>query len=304
MLPTTSDESVIADYSEALAKWSSINENEIPENMHSQKEWDLRVVNRIVQSLTLSSDEDKARFNASTVKESNLWLTVLPSRHVGSLLDNNTFRIAVALRLGCDICLPHKCRCGQEVDRKGLHGLSCKLSAGRLPCHSELNNIIWRSLKTANFPAKLEPPVFRSDGKRADGVTLVPWSNGKMLLWDATIRDTVAPSYVHSSSRGVGYVARRGADDKLRKYNSIIDDYIFVPFACETLGPWCSEAIQFVQQLGNIMNQVTGEPRSKLYMKQRIGLAIQRTNAARVMGTFENSAKLDEIFYVLSIEGN
>ena len=44
----------------------------------------------------------------------------------------------------------------------------------------------------------------------------------------------------------------------------------------------------------------TNEPRAKMYLKQRIGMAIQRTNAARVMGTYGDDHKgLDEVFYIL-----
>ena len=160
MLKKESDESVIANYSEALREWSSMNDNMIPDIKNYQKEWDLITVNKIVQSLSFSTDEEKARYKASTIKESNAWLTVLPSKYIGSLLDNNTFRISVGIRLGCDICIPHKCRCGKQVERKGIHGLSCKFSAGRLPCHNEVNNIIWRTLQTVNIPAKLELVIF------------------------------------------------------------------------------------------------------------------------------------------------
>lgn len=301
LLPKISDESVISNYTETLSRWTSLNGELTPANMKSQKEWDTFTINRIVGSLVLATDQDKARYNASLVKESNGWLTVLPSKFVGTLLDNNTFRISIALRLGCDICIPHKCKCGKNVDKSGTHGLSCKYSAGRHPRHSGFNNIICRTLHTANFPAKLEPPLFRKDGKRADGVTLIPWSNGKMLVWDATIRDTLAPSYVHSSSLGPGRVAMRAAAAKCNDYKNLIDDnYIFLPFACETLGPWCAEALQFVKQLGKMVNMATGEPKSELYFKQRISIELQRTNAASVMGTFDTSAKLDEIFYILS----
>ena len=93
----------------------------------------------------------------------------------------------------------------------------------------------------------------------------------------------------------------RGAADKCIDYKNIIDDnYIFLPFACETLGPWCAEALQFTKQLGKIVKMTTGEPKSELYFKQRMSVELQRTNAASVMGTFETSAKLDEIFYILS----
>lgn len=249
------------------------------------------------------SADQRARYNASIAKESSAWLTVLPSRQIGSLLDDNTFRISIALRLGCDICIPHNCKCGTKVNKNGTHGLSCKKSAGRHPCHSEINNILCRGLRSANIPSRLEPQIFRDSGKRADGVTLVPWYNGKMLVWDATIRDTLAPSYMHSSSLRTGNVARRGATEKINDYKKIVEDnYIFLPFACETLGPWCEEALDFIRKLGNLLKMSTGEPRSEQYLRQRISLAIQRTNTARIMGTFENDEHLEEIFYILSNE--
>ncbi len=37
----------------------------------------------------------------------------------------------------------------------------------------------------------------------------------------------------------------------------IADNYIFLPFACETLGPWCDEAVDFVNKLGKILNTST-----------------------------------------------
>ncbi len=187
------------------------------------------------------------------------------------------------------------------MDKNGIHGLSCRYSAGRHACHSDINNILCRGLRSANIPARLEPQIFRDSGKRADGVTLVPWYKGKMLVWDATIRDTLAPSYIHSSSLRTGSVAQRGATEKCNDYKKIIEDnYIFLPFACETLGPWCAEASNFVGKLGHLLKISTGEPRSKQYLTQRISIAIQRTNAARIMGTFANDKQLDEIFYILS----
>ena len=79
----------------------------------------------------------------------------------------------------------------------GLHGLSFQRSAGRLPRHSSLNDIIKRSLKQAGVPSWLEPVgLDRGDGRRPDGITVFPFSNGKSLTWDATCSDTFCKSNI------------------------------------------------------------------------------------------------------------
>ena len=61
--------------------------------------------------------------------------------------------------------------------------------------HAALNSIISRALSSADVPSRLEPPgLSRSDGKQPDGVTIIPWSSGKLLVWDATCPDTFACS--------------------------------------------------------------------------------------------------------------
>lgn len=57
------------------------------------------------------------------------------------------------------------CACGTSVKKDGLHGLSCNKSGGMFPRH----------------------------GKRPDGMTLIPWRNGRSVLSDVTVRDTLAP---------------------------------------------------------------------------------------------------------------
>lgn len=144
----------------------------------------------------------------------------------------------VGLRLGLDICAPHTCVCGSPVDSKGRHGLKCKKSAGRWARHAELNNIIKRALATANIPTRLEPPgLFREDGKRVDGISLIPWHKGKTLVWDATCTDTYAPSNLIYSTRSAGRAAENKAKRKESKYRPLIErNYHFVPFAVETMG--------------------------------------------------------------------
>ncbi|XP_059054676.1 coagulation factor IX-like [Achroia grisella] len=99
-----------------------------------------------------------------------------------------------------EVCAPHKCPCGSDVDKLGHHGLSCQKSAGRFSRHA-LNDIIRRSLATVNIPSLLEPTgIARDDGKRPDGMSLIPWKMGRVLVWDATCADTLDPSHLYGTN--------------------------------------------------------------------------------------------------------
>jgi len=132
-------------------------------------------------------------------------------------LDDRAVHIAVGLRLGANICEPHQCPCGATVDAKGLHGLSCKGGSGRTARHHGLNDLIWTiglSAK-ADIAATKEPSgLLRTKGKQPDGVTVLPWKNGRCATWDFTVTDTMAQSYLHNTPRTSGAAAEVAADKK------------------------------------------------------------------------------------------
>jgi hypothetical protein len=70
-------------------------------------------------------------------------------------------------------------------------------------------------------------------------------------------------------------------------------NYVFKGLAFETLGPWCKEAIDFINVMGNRLTTKSGDSKSKKLLFGRISLAIQRGNAA---STFPDSGLLSEIF--------
>ena len=87
-------------------------------------------------------------------------------------------------------------------------------------------------LKRADIPSTKEPTgLLRGDGKRPDGLTLVPWQAGKCLTWHATVVDTLASSYVSVTSTRVEVAADAAAERTSLKYASITNTHIFVPVA-------------------------------------------------------------------------
>ena len=61
------------------------------------------------------------------------------------------------------------------MDEFATHGLSCRMSSGRLLWHATINTIVKMSLARAQIPSALEPVgLCRSDSKRPDGATITP----------------------------------------------------------------------------------------------------------------------------------
>ena len=140
---------------------------------------------------------------AAAAPHSGDWLLALPVTSCGLRLTDEAVRVAVALRLGCSVCVAHTCRCGALVDARGIHGsVSSKIAR-----HQAINDVIARAITAAGVPVTEEPVgLARLDGKLPDGLTLMPWQGGKPLTWDVTVVSTL-DSYLHSTSHSAGSAA-------------------------------------------------------------------------------------------------
>ncbi len=158
--------------------WQRITDYSVPPASNQQRDWEAPVLERLYGTLLDSADtqQDRARLLAVTRKESGAWLSALPCAPLGLALDNTTLRIAVGLRIGAPLYHPHVCVCGEPVDNLATHGLSCIKKGGTYSRHFALNDIIRRACAKIHVHTLLEPlNMFRTDGKRADGLTLTPW---------------------------------------------------------------------------------------------------------------------------------
>jgi len=121
--------------------------------------------------------------------------------------------------------------------------------------------------------SKAPSGLSRSDGKRPDGLTLIPWragrsliydvtvscttadsyleassreTGGRSLIYDVTVSCTTADSYLEASSRETGAAAELAASNKMVKYAGLSLQGEFVPIAVESNGPINRDALQFL----------------------------------------------------------
>ncbi|KAJ8721909.1 hypothetical protein PYW08_004311 [Mythimna loreyi] len=190
LLGTNGDGGSMPFVSDAVSAWLSLSSGAaIPESKHVQRAWDDIGVKLLQEQLLGGAmGVDKARLRAVSQPESGAWLQAIPSPHLGTLLDDDSLRVAVALRLGCRVCEPHTCTCGSMVEADGHHALSCRRCTGRFPRHHALNDIIRRALVSANIPCVLEPPGL----SRSDEVAFSPSTSFVLAVNEAMPSSTMS----------------------------------------------------------------------------------------------------------------
>ena len=168
----------------------------------------------------------------------------------------------------------------------------CKNKIGKICTVIEIVIVI----VSAKIPATLEPSnLCRSDGKRPDGLTNLCWKQGKPLIWDFTVADTLCDTYVKKSAKQAGSAAETREELKTKKYKDLTN-YHFVPIAAETYGAWGPQGLRLLKEIGSKICDVTNEKCSTFYLLQRLSIAIQRGNAACILGSVPESESLDEVF--------
>ncbi|KAF2903702.1 hypothetical protein ILUMI_02474 [Ignelater luminosus] len=80
-----------ASYKDAMELWHSLNSS-VANDVSSQQNWDLINITRIIENLHFESEVEQNFYKGLWEPESGAWLNVL--------LDNNSFKIGIRLRLG------------------------------------------------------------------------------------------------------------------------------------------------------------------------------------------------------------
>jgi len=79
-------------------------------------------------------------------------------------------------------------------------------------------DLVARAFVSAGLPVTKES--HGSTRKRPDGLTMVPWKEGKPLIWEVTVVCPLAESYVDASARDAGLAAELAALRKVEKYSA------------------------------------------------------------------------------------
>ena len=142
-------------------------------------------------------------------------------------------------------------------------------------------------MTAAHLPSRLEPTgLFRSDSKRPDGITLASW---RMLSAQTHL---LPPTYQGPPVRQVQWQPLLSKASMRSTWTSI---------NATSSHPWLSRrqvplGQKPSRELGSRLKQVTGETKSFSYLQQCLSVAVQRGNAATVVGSMGSTTSPFDFF--------
>ena len=125
----------------------------------------------------------------------------------------------------------------------------------------------------------------RQDGKRPDGLSLISWHGGRLLVWDVTAVSPLAASYVDRAATDASTVVDMAATRKTETYLTLSSAYRFEPIAVENLGVFSFTTLNFISQLCRRICVHTGDVRETLYVFQRSSIMLQCFNSVLLHDT-------------------
>lgn len=125
-----------------------------------------------------------------------------------------------------------------------------------------------------------------------------PWCPGKMENQWCGISRVLTSSPILTWKEKPGSAAQNRESAKRSLYANLEANFHFIPVCVETLWPFGEEGLKLFRRIGDLMKNLTGEKRSTSFLIQSISDAVQRGNAASILGTVPSDTSLEEIYYL------
>ena len=143
----------------------------------------------------------------------------------------------------------------------------------------------------------MEPTgLFRSDSKRLNGLTPVPWSAGKSIIWNVIVVGTLAASYIQTTSKTVGDAGEIAVTRKEDRYAALSINYDLIVIAIETLGPLSTKTYTFLRKLGHRLTIATENPAKRLSYLNEYPLPSRDSMPFAFVTAFQFKLTLTRIF--------
>jgi len=157
--------------------------------------------------------------------------------------------------------------------------LVCKHTPSKISRHHALNDIISRAFCSARVPAMKEPTgLSRSDGRRPDGLTLIPWQNDMGCHG----RHHASRLLYQCFSKFCWCCCQDGGLEKISQVCGLVS---VIHLSADSSNKFFGYGI--LHCTGRKIGVSSGDDRDRRFLFQRLSMALQRYNAILLHESFE-----------------
>ena len=206
-------------------------------------------------------------FDLSMESGASIWLTTLPLKDEGFILNKQSFWDLIRFRYGWSLKrLPELCECGNKFDVD--HALSCKKGGFVSLRHNQIRNITAVLLKEVSPDVHVEPPLQEITGEsfhqttsntseeaRLDVAARSFWQTGQMTFFDVRVFNPIARRYV---SQELSKCYESNEKEKKRQYNERVlqvEHGTFTPLVLSATGGMGRECAKFYNRLAELISE-------------------------------------------------
>ena len=243
-------------------------------------------------------EKQKLMIKLASEKGASSWLTALPLKEYGYILNRQEFTDAIAMRYNLKIKDVAKvCACGEmnSVD----HALTCKKGGYVALRHNWLRDAIAKLLSSAKCKdVKIEPQLLPTNGKslssgsitadqaRLDISARSVWNVCERAFFDVRVFNPLAPS---NSNKQPSQMYTAHEAQKKRAYNDRviqIEKGSFTPLVFSTSGGMGREAQGLMKKIAERMELTSGQRYSDCmgFMRKRLRFELLKTTLIALRG--------------------
>ncbi len=242
---------------------------------------------------------EKLQLDLASEKGASTWLTALPLKSFGYLLNKQEFTDAICLRYNLKIKDTAKvCVCG-DINTLN-HSLICKKGGYVSMRHNSLVDVIAKMLSSAGCKDVETEPVLlptagtilpsgsnTSDNARADVSARSVWNPLEKAFFDVRVYHAQAPS--NRNLKTIPNMYRHHEELKKRAYNARVIEVekgVFTPVVFSTSGGMGNEAKNLFKRIAEKMAAKTGQRYSETitFIRKRIRFDLLKTTVIALRG--------------------
>ena len=252
-----------------------------------------------LEDLRKNMSKEQLRANdVAQMKGASAWLTSLPLRDEGFVLNKREFFDAISLRYKWDLKrLPLKCVCNEAFTSD--HAMQCKRGGYVIRRHNRIRDLFAKLLDDVADGVQVEPPLQPLTGEelpananseseaRLDVAARGFWQQYEMAFFDIRVFSPFAKSYANISLESM---FRSHEAAKKREYNERViqvEHGSFTPVVLSAFGGMGYETGRFVGKLIEKLSEKRQTEKSVVasYIRRKISFELVKSQVACVRGS-------------------